>query len=41
MAGMNDQNYYYNQQPPNYGWEDAGQGDGVSFSMDSNFGQEQ
>lgn len=40
MAGMNDPNYYYNQQQ-NYGWEDAGQGDGVSFNMDSNFGQEQ
>ena len=45
MANPNDQNYYYGQSSgmaqPGYGWGDANQGDGISFDMDSNFGQEQ
>lgn len=45
MANPNDQNYYYGQPSgmaqPGYGWGDANQGDGISFDMDSNFGQEQ
>lgn len=40
MSNPNDPNYYYGQ-PSNYGWGDAHQGDGISFDMDSNFGQEQ
>ena len=39
MSNPNDPNYYYGQ--PNYGWGDANQGEGISFDMDSNFGQEQ
>lgn len=43
MANPNDPNHYYNMgQQMNYGWGDATQqGDGISFEMDSNFGQEQ
>ena len=43
MANPNDPNYYnYGQQAQSYGWGDSGQGnDGISFDMDSNFGQEQ
>jgi hypothetical protein len=45
MANPNDPNYYYGQSAgmaqPGYGWGDANQGEGISFDMDSNFGQEQ
>ena len=42
MANPNDPNYYYGQQSASYGWSDASQqGDGLSFDMDSNFGQDQ
>lgn len=45
MANPNDPNYYYNQndqQSMNYGWGDAAQqGDGITFDMDNNFGQDQ
>lgn len=44
MSNPNDQNYYYGQpgmsHQTSYGWGDANQ-DGVSFDMDTNFGQEQ
>jgi hypothetical protein len=42
MANPNDPNYYnYGQQAQSFGWGDTVQGDGISFDMDSNFGQEQ
>lgn len=42
MSNPNDPNFYgYGQQQSNYGWGDANQGEGISFDMDSNFGQEQ
>lgn len=42
MSNANDPNYYgYGHPSNNYGWGDGNQGDGISFDMDSNFGQEQ
>lgn len=46
MSNPNDQNYFYGQsagmgQQAGYGWGDANQGEGISFDMDSNFGQDQ
>lgn len=41
MANPNDYNYQYGQHGSSYGWSDANQGEGISFDMDSNFGQEQ
>lgn len=46
MDNAGDQNYYYGQQSgmpqaTNFEWGSLNQGEGISFSMDANFGQEQ